>query len=168
MSLETELVNFVTSRSSFYAPIVTAIAAANQNVAPNPTDAVVLSRLCYGQAPANVGTLPYVVWTGPFQYDPGNYSGGSLAQKKARFWFSVYTNYLDDAVDWLTAIENDISELFVPGYYFTLTTCRITQMILCPNTKMQIASDQIQRTGQEFPTGGATMAYTIGWQIDSP
>lgn len=168
MSLETELVNFVKSRPAFYAPIVSAIQARTGGAAPSPTSDVVLSRLCYGQAPANVDNLPYVVWTGPFQYDPGNYSGGSLAQKKARFWFSVYTDYLDTAIDWLTAIENDISELFVPGYYYRLTTCRITQMILCPNTKMQVQSDQNQRTGQEFPYGGATMAYMIGWQIDSP
>lgn len=168
MSLETELVNFVKSREAFYAPIVAAIQAKTGGAPPAPDSDIVLSRLCYGDAPSTVDDLPYVVWTGPFQYDPGNYSGGSLAQKKARFWFSVYTNYLDDAIDWLTAIENDISELFVPGFYHTLTTCRITQMILCPNTKMQAKSDQNQRTGQEFPTSGATMAYLIGWQIDSP
>ena len=168
MSFESELVNFVKSRSAFYAPIVAAIAAANGGVAPAPTDPSVLSRLCYGEAPSNVGTLPYVVWTGPFQYDPGNFSGGALAQKKARFWFSVYTNYLDDAIDWITNIENDLTGLFVPGYLFNLTTCRITQMILDSSSKMQIKSDQSMRTGQEFPTSGATVAYTIGWQNGTP
>ena len=163
MSFETEFVLFAKSRPSFYNPIVAAITPT-----PLPTNAKVLSRLCYGEAPATVGNLPYVVWTGPFQYDSGNYSGGALSQKKARFWFSVYTDYLDNAIDWLTAIENDISTLFVPGYFFNLTTCRITQMILVPSTKMHLTTNQSQRTGQEFPTAGATMAFTIGWQNATP
>lgn len=163
MSFETELVNFVKTRPAFYNPIVAAIGGS-----PSPSSTAVVSRLCYGQAPANVGRTPYVVWTGPFDYDPGNFSGGSLSQKKAQFWFSVYTAYLDDAIDWISAIEEDLVGLFVPGYFYNLTTCRITQIIQNAGTKMHIPSNQSSRTGEEFPTCGATIAFTIGWQNGTP
>lgn len=163
MSFETELVQFVNSRPSFYNPIVEALTVVLGS-APDPTDVSVKSRLCYGAGPNNVGNIPYLVWTGPTSYEPGNYSGGALTQKKARYWFTVYTEYLDDAINWINAIEQDMNTLFVPGYFFDLTTCRITQMIQEPFSKSSAMGDQTQRTGAEFPNTGATISYVIGWQ----
>ena len=161
MSLEAELAAFVRSRPAFWNPIASAFSISGPTP---PVDNRILSRLCYGNAPQNAGSAPYLVWDGPYDYDQGTVAQGAIAQKTARFWFTVYAQYFDDAVDWMTAIENDLLSAFTPGTFFNLSTVRIMSMVYIPNTKFPSRSDQVQRTGQEFPLNGFTIAYQICWQ----
>lgn len=162
MSLETELAQFVKSRPAFWSPIAT-----NLGVTSSPTppvDTGILSRICYGEAPQTANPGHYIVWTGPKNYDPGLVSEGAIGNKTARFWFTVYSEFLDDATDWMNAIESDIINLFVPGYYFDLTSVRIMSMLQVAGTKYKAEDDMVQRTGDEFQLTGFTCCWQICWQ----
>lgn len=164
MSLESELAIFVQSRPAFWTPICSAFSVSLPTPPASISDPKILARLCYGNAPQNANAGPYLVWTGPFDYDPGLFSGGALDNRTAKFWFTCYAQYLDTAADWMTAVEDDIRTLFVPGYFFPATTIRIMSMLLQKGSKMSASSDQTFRTGQEFPLNGFTCAYQICWQ----
>lgn len=162
MSLETELAIFVHNRPAFWTPIAN-FYSVSTSIIP-VVDTRILARLCYGNAPAIADVAPYLVWDGPFDYDQGEVSGGAIKNKTAKFWFTVYSQFLDDASLWIKAIENDLVSLFVPGYYAPLTTVRIMSMLYVKGSKFPSRNDQVQRTGEEFPVNGFTIAYQICWQ----
>lgn len=159
MPLHNDLMSFIITEPAFYQPILSAFTPEKLI-----SDPIVLGRLCYGKAPQNVHGLPYLVFEGPVNWDQGSVSGGAVGQKIGNFWFSVYCPDMDDAMDWITAIEERLLALFVPGYYFTAATGRITSMLYVANSKLCMAGDQTQRTSEEFPYSGATIQYQIGWQ----
>ena len=164
MSLHNDLAHFLLSRNPVAAPIIAAYAALNPPVVVVATDQRVLQRVCFGQGPQNVGSIPYLVFTGPFSYDAGIVSEGAVGQKVARYWLTAYHLQFDLALDWLTAIERDLVSFFVPGIFSTQNSCRITSMTYCFGTKTIVTTDQVSQTGKELSVFPATMCYQIGWQ----
>lgn len=163
MSLETELAVLFRRRPAFWTPIAAAYSI-DPSVVP-PVDTRILQRLCYGNAPENAAAAPYLVWTGPFDYDQGTVSQGAIATKIAKFWLTAYSQYLDDCSNWINTIENDLLALFTTqGHYEVLPTVRIMSMIYQRGSKFPSGTDQTLRTGQEFPTNGFTICYQICWQ----
>lgn len=117
------------------------------------------------QGPQNSGSFPYLVFSGPFQYDAGMVSEGAVSQKKALFWFTCYSNYINDAMDWVTALEKDFVALFVPGFTVALNSVRLTSMIYELGTKHPAFNDdQVLQTGKENAMSAAMIAFQIGWQ----
>lgn len=162
MSLATEIAKFARSRPAFWTPIANFYSIAGSPTPP--TDNRILAALCYGDSPQNLTENPKLVWNGPFDYDQGTTAQGAVETKSAKFWFTVYANYLDDAMDWMDAIETDVLDLFTPVHYETLTTVRIMSMIYIPGTKLPVKSDQAARTGKEFAMDAVTICYKIVWQ----
>ena len=157
--LHIDLASFVYSRPIFHEPI--RLAYTPQKLIADPE---VLARLCYKDAPQNAGGRPYLTWMGPYNWDQGLISEGALSEKVSNWWFTAYTADLDDAVTWISNIETDIVELFVPGYFYTAPTGRIASMTYVQYSKHCVESDQVQQTAKEHPYSAATICFQIGWQ----
>lgn len=156
MLLHRDLATFLLSRESVTNPIVAAL-----NLPA--TDPKVKLRVHFGKGSQN-NQVPRLAFTGPFEYDSGNVAEGTVEEKIATFWFACYHAYLDDALDWISAIEADLASLFVPGYFANLEHTRIMSMIQVQGSKRPFYSDQAQITGKESPPEAATIAYRIAWQ----
>ena len=165
MSLPNELVQFVRSRPAFWTPIANAFSIVGSPTPP--TDPRILARLSLQNAPQDAGgndKFPYLVWTGPFKYEQNTTSDGAALGRWANFWFTAYTDYADDASDWIDAIEDDVLNLFVNQYFQNLSTVRIMTMTYVPNTKFLVPADNVSRTSNEFGLSGMTICYKIQWQ----
>lgn len=159
MSLLTDIMEFVVSRPIFHAPIRSAFTPEKFI-----NDPLVLQRLCFHSAPQNVGQLPYLVWDGPHNWDQGLIAEGALDEKVFDLWFTAYQLDVDDAWDWINAIEEDVVSVFVPGYFFTGGTGRIATMTYVQHSKHCVLSDQVQQTAAERSMSAATICFKIGWQ----
>lgn len=161
MSLETELVQFVKQLPAFWAPIASRFSLSTSGT---PTDNRILDRMTYGGSFED-RSIPRLVWTGPFDYDQGTVALGAIVQKTAKFWFTVYADYLDTCTDWMQAIENAVLAAFsTQGQFHALTTVRIMSMIYVKGSKFQPKADQVLMTGQELPSNAFTICYQICWQ----
>lgn len=161
MSIHNDLADFLLSRVSVIHPICTALSLPETVPA---SDQRIKQRVCYIQAGSDMGTLPYFVFDGPYAYDPGNVSEGAVGQKIANFWFVAYHSDIVKALDWITAFEIELRELFVPTVFVDLPSCRITSMICINGSKRPMKSDRVQQTGREFSNAAATISYQIGYQ----
>lgn len=158
MSLHNDFQSFLLSRTSVTDPICSSFAPA---VLPSSTKA----KLCitYGDG-TQERRLPRLSFIGPFDYDPGTTSDGDMETKLGNMYLSVFCEHLDDAMDWLTAIELDFAALFVPGFFVNLTTVRIIKMIQQNGSKKPMLTDEVLQTGQEHPPAAAIICYKVEWQ----
>lgn len=157
MSLHNDLHSFLLSRTAVTNPITSYYSVA-------ASDEKVRQRIAYHTGPRNVGDVPYLIFSGPFNYDAGIYSGGSTPLKVATWVLTCYTPKIDLSLDWITAIEKDFDSLFVFGYFADLASCRIMSITPMAGSKLLLASDQVLQTSKEVSTAAAVEMFQIGWQ----
>lgn len=131
-------------------------------------DQEVLQRVVFDAGGQDLTEGPYLVFSGPYNYDTGLFSGGACGTKKANFWLSVYTDFADEAYDWSTAIELALIEKFpntAPIYFFTGPEgTRFVSWLQVPGSLRCLPQDQVGMTGKENPRSGFTQAFQVGWQ----
>lgn len=158
-SLQSDLRTFLLAQSAVYQPILDALP-----VGTNPNAAVVTDRVGYVMTAQNKGGKPYFVFDGPFDYNAGLVSGGATRLKVGSFFFYCYAAYQDTCYDWITAVENALIDLFVPGYFYTGDAVRLMSMLYIQGSKRISAGDQVALVGKEHPMCCGAAAFQIGWQ----
>jgi hypothetical protein len=162
MNLISDMQKFLLSLTAVSNPITTFLPG------KTITDQEVLQRVVFDVGGQDLSSGPYLVYSGPFNYDTGLFSGGACGTKKANFFVTVYDAFPDSAYQWATNIEQALIDKFpntAPLYYYTgpLGT-RFVSWLQVPGSMRCLPQDQTGMTGKENPRTGYTQAFQVGWQ----
>ena len=160
MNLIQDMQEFLLSIEAVAAPILLFLPG------KSATDQEVLQRVVFDSGGQDLTEGPYVVFSGPFAYDTGLFSGGACGTKKANFNLSVYRDYPDEAYGWATEIEQALIDLFPNnGFFYTGGSgTRFMSWLQVPGTLIRLPQDQASMTGKENPRSGYTQTFQVGWQ----
>lgn len=162
MNLVSDMQAFLLSINEVVDPILSSL--------PGKTiaDQEVLQRVVFDTGGQDLSEGPFVVYSGPFAYDTGLFSGGACGTKKANFFLTVYDAFPDAAYQWATAIEQELIAKFpntLPLYFYTGPNgTRFMSWLQVPGSLRCLTQDQTGMTGKENPRTGYTQAFQVGWQ----
>lgn len=129
------------------------------------TDPSVTRCMGYSQVAQDIlkSNVPYIFWQGPFESDLGQVSQGFCGVGKVDFWFHCCHEYMTNATQWASDIQEAVAAYFVANQFCVLDHYRITAALF--KDRKPVEEDQTIRTAEEFPKSRCMIGYTFGYQL---
>lgn len=154
--LEIKMIHFVKELTSFTSPIT-------ESLSLTLSDPKVLERIAFHREKQGIQKTPhpYLVWSGPLNYDPGNVARGATTLKKADFWFWCHhQESMTQVALWLGEIEEEVKSYFVSHQDFSAEGIRIKSANLIDKNLLY---DMV--TGNEFSFSVGTIGFTFSYDL---